>query len=154
MSRLEIILAVFLPFFISKKYITVTQNSIAFYLLFEFFSDSYVRFRGVWIKLTLYLFVATVTLTVATEWLYFAEKIHFYEQISAVSELVSAYLCDLLIILQFFPYHFAPLNLIKLSKEGFTFQQNLDMNTIITNENQHTSQEKSDNIFITIDSYC
>ncbi|CAF2352996.1 unnamed protein product [Rotaria sp. Silwood2] len=154
MSRLEIILAVFLPFFVSKNFTSLTQNSIAFFLLFDFFSDSYVRFRGVWIKFALYLFVTTVTLTVATEWLYFATKIHFYEQISAISELVSAYLCVLLIILQFFPHHFTPTNIIKISREGFTFQQNFNMDTIIKDEYQNTTREKLDKIVTTIDSYC
>ncbi|CAF0979868.1 unnamed protein product [Rotaria sordida] len=154
MSRLEIILAIFLPFFISKKFRTLTQNSIAFYLLFDFFSDSYVRFHSIWIKSALYLFVTTVTITVATECVYFAVQLHIYEQISAISELVSACLCNLLIILQFFPYHFTPINMIKISQECFGYQQHLNMYTKITNENQYTPREKSNKIVTTIDSYC
>ncbi|CAF4343447.1 unnamed protein product, partial [Rotaria sordida] len=101
-----------------------------------------------------YLFVTTVTITVATECVYFAVQLHIYEQISAISELVSACLCNLLIILQFFPYHFTPINMIKISQECFGYQQHLNMYTKITNENQYTPREKSNKIVTTIDSYC
>ena len=151
MSRLEIILAIFLPFFISKNFTTLTKDSIAFFILFDFFSGSYARFQGIWIKSTLYLFVATVTMAVTTEWLYFAQKIHYYEQISAISELISACLCNLLIVLQFFPYHFTPIHIAKIAREGFLFQQRISMNLINQNDNQHVNIEKTDS---TRDSYC
>jgi hypothetical protein len=154
MSRLEIILAIFIPFYINKNFTTLTKDSIAFFLLFDFFSDSYVRFQGIWIKSTLYLFVATVTVAVAAEWLYFGAKLHYYEQISAVSELISACLCNLLIVLQFFPYHFTPINITKIAREGFIFQQRLSMNLMDKNENQHVNIEKSNKIDTTLDSYC
>ena len=131
MSRLETILAIFIPFFTSRSFITLTKDSIAFFLLFDFFSGSYVRFRGMWIKSALYLFVATVTVAVSAEWLYFAQKAHYYEQISAVSELISACLCDTLIILQFFPYHFPPMHISRIAREGFLFQQRLSLDTMV-----------------------
>lgn len=151
MSRLEIILAIFIPFFTSEKFVTVTRDSIAFFLLFDFFSESYSRFRGVWIKSALYLFVATVTVAVATEWLYFAKKLHFYEQISAVSELISACLCSLLIILQFFPYHFTPLNVTKIAREAFNFQQRLSMIQAAETATEQTVEQKP---AVPIDSPC
>jgi hypothetical protein len=154
MSRLEIILAIFIPYFISRNFTTLTKDSIAFFLLFDFFSDSYTRFQGVWIKLTLYLFVTTVTAAVVTEWLYFTEKLHYYEQISAVSELVSACLCNLLIVLQFFPYHFTPLHIPNMAREVFIAQQSLSMNLTDKTEIQHVMVEKSDKIEVTIDSNC
>ncbi|CAF0757573.1 unnamed protein product [Adineta ricciae] len=155
MSRLEIILAIFIPFFISKNFTTLTKDSIAFFLLFDFFSDSYSRFQGIWIKSTLYVFVATVTLSVAAEWLYFTEKSHMYEQISAVSELVSAVLCNLLIILQFFPYHFIPIHIEKIAREGFIFQQRLSTALMNKKEEQHIAPEKSNEKKVaTIDSFC
>lgn len=154
MSRLETILAIFIPFFINKNFTTLTKDSIAFFLLFDFFSDSYVRFQGIWIKLTLYLFVATVTTAVAVEWLYFAEKLHYYEQISAISELVSACLCNLLIVLQFFPYHFTPIHIAKIAREGFIFQKRISMNLMNKTEDEHVTVEKSDQINTIADSYC
>ncbi len=88
---------------------------------------------------------------VATEWLYFAQKLHYYEQISAISELISACLCNLLIVLQFFPYHFTPIHITKIAREGFIFQQRLSMNLVNQNENQHVKSDKTDS---TRDSYC
>jgi hypothetical protein len=154
MSRLETILAIFLPFFISKRFTTLTKDSIAFFILFDFFSGSYARFQGIWIKSTLYLFVATVTIAVATEWLYFTNKLHYHEQISAISELISACLCNLLIILQFFPYHFTPIHIAKIAREGFIFQQRLSMNLMNKNEHEHVTVEKSNQIDTTLDSHC
>lgn len=105
-SRLEVILAIFIPVFISKEYSTVTRDNIAFFLLFDFFSETYERFKGVWIKSVLYVFVAVVTVSVATEWLYFSFKDHTFEQISEISELAAACLCNVLIIMQFLSRHF------------------------------------------------
>ena len=142
MSRLETILAIFIPFFTSKSFITLTKDSIAFFLLFDFFSASYARFRGIWIKSALYLFVGTVTIAVAAEWLYFAQKSHYYEQISAVSELISACLCNCLIILQFFPYHFPPIHITQIAREGFIFQQRLSLDTIAKAQEQRVKNIK------------
>lgn len=154
MSRLEIILAIFIPIFISKSFTTITRDSIAFFLLFDFFSGSYVRFQGVWIKSTLYLFVATVTTAVATEWLYIVEKVHYYEQMSAISELISASLCNILIILQFFPYHFTPIHITKIARDGFVFQQRLSLDLINKAKMEVVDIEKSNKISVIPDSNC
>ena len=151
MSRLEIILAIFIPFFTSENFLTVTRDSIAFFLLFDFFSESYQRFRGVWIKSTLYLFVTAVTIAVAAEWLYFAQKRHVYEQIAAVTELISACLCGLLIVLQFFPYHFTPLNITKIAREVFNCQQRLS--TVLADESS-TPQVAVQEAVQPVDSPC
>ena len=122
-SRLEIILAIFIPFFVANVSITLTKHSIAFFLLFDFFSDSYARFQGVWIKLILYLFVCTVTVCVASEWVFSNEHQHKYELVSSIFELISACLCNLLIILQFVPYHLRPIGIAQIAREGMVFQQ-------------------------------
>ncbi len=105
-SRLEVILAIFIPIFINQELSTITRNSIAFFLLFDFFSEQYERFNGVWIKSCLYFFVAAVTTSVASEWLYFRFQTYICEQVTDVSELVAACFCYTLIIMQFFNYHF------------------------------------------------
>jgi hypothetical protein len=92
-----------------------------------------------------------VTTAVAAEWLYFAQKLYYYEQISAISELISACLCNLLIVLQFFPYHFTPIHIAKTAREGFIFQQRLSLDLMNKNENQHSDLEKTDT---TLDSHC
>jgi hypothetical protein len=106
LSRLEVILAIFIPVFINPEYSTITRDNIAFFLLFDFFSEKYERFSGIWIKSCLYLFVATVTASVASEWLYFTFKNHTFEYITDISELVSACFCYILIIMQFFEFNF------------------------------------------------
>ncbi len=105
-SRLEVILALFIPIFINQEFSTITRDNIAFFLLFDFFAEKYERFNGVWIKSCLYLFVIAVTASVASEWLYFGSKNHTCEYVTDVSELVSACFCYTLIIMQFFKYHF------------------------------------------------
>jgi hypothetical protein len=141
-SRLEVILAIFIPFFFNNISITLTKNSIAFFLLFDFFSESYCLFQGFWIKSTLYLFVCTVTVCVGSEWVFLNEQRHIYEIVSSSFELISACLCDILIILQFIPYHFKPIGISKIAREALIFQQNLrtdseanvmDFQTIETN---------------------
>jgi hypothetical protein len=105
-SRLEVILALFIPIFINQDLSTITRDNIAFFLLFDFFAEKYERFNGVWIKSCLYLFVIAVTASVASEWLYFGSKSHTCDYVTDVSELVSACFCYTLIIMQFFKYHF------------------------------------------------
>jgi hypothetical protein len=105
-SRLEVILAIFIPVFINQEYSTITRDNIAFFLLFDFFSEKYEHFHGIWIKSCLYLFVATVTTSVASEWLYFVFKQHKFEYISYASELAAAGFCYIFIIMQFFKFHF------------------------------------------------
>jgi hypothetical protein len=106
-SRLEVILAIFIPIFLNQSFSTTTRDNIAFFLLFDFFSEKYERFSGIWIKSCLYLFVAAVTVSVGSEWLYFSFKDHTLEY-TDVAELISGYLCDTLIIMQFFAFHFRP----------------------------------------------
>lgn len=106
-SRLEIILAIFIPVFFDIHLITLTRDNIAFYILFDFFAESYSRFHGVKIKATLYIFVITVTVSVATEWIHIAKHQTKYEITSLICELVAACLCYLFIVMQFFPSNFA-----------------------------------------------
>ena len=105
-SRLEVILAIFIPIFLSQDYSTTSRDNIAFFLLFDFFSEKYESFKGVWIKSCLYLFVTAVTVSVAFEWLYFVFHNLKFECVTDVSELTAACLCYILIIMQFFPHHF------------------------------------------------
>ena len=122
-SRLEVILAIFIPFFVNNISITLTKHSVAFFLLFEFFSDSYSRFQGFWIKSVLYLFVGTVTVCVASEWAFFSEQRHIYEVVSSAFELISGCLCDILIIFQFIPYHLKPTGISKMARDGLVILQ-------------------------------
>lgn len=105
-SRLEFMLAIFIPVFINQDYTTITRDNIAFFLLFDFFSETYEKFKGAWIKSCLYLFVTFVTVSVSTEWLYVGFKNYKFEQIMEVSELIAGCFCYALIIMQFFGYHF------------------------------------------------
>jgi hypothetical protein len=105
-SRLEIILAIFIPVFFDTRLITLTRDNIAFYILFDFFAESYHHFHGVTIKATLYIFVITVTASVATEWIHIANHEKKYEIVSLIFETVAACLCYSLIVMQFFPANF------------------------------------------------
>lgn len=105
-SRLEVILAIFIPVFFDTRLITLTRDNIAFYILFDFFAESYHRFSGVRIKATLYIFVIAVTASVATEWIHIANHKTKYEIASLICELVAACLCYVLIVMQFFPANF------------------------------------------------
>lgn len=105
-SRLEVILAIFIPVFLDNNLITLTKDNIAFYILFDFFAESYHRFYGLAMKSTLYIFVIAVTASVATEWIHIAKHEHKYELASLICELVAACLCYSLIVMQFFPVHF------------------------------------------------
>ena len=109
-SRLEVILAIFIPIFFDTRLITLTRDNIAFYILFDFFAESYHYFRGVRIKATLYIFVVTVTASVATEWIYIAKHEKKYEVASLICELVAACFCYSLIVMQFFPANFQSRN--------------------------------------------
>lgn len=125
MSRLEVILTIFIPVFIKVEYTSLTRNMIAYFLLFDFFSDSYSRFQGVWIKSSIYLFATTTTISVATEWFYFNHHRHIYEDISLISELIATILCDVIIILQFFPFHFKTQFVQDIARQALIFQQTL-----------------------------
>ncbi|CAF1383563.1 unnamed protein product [Adineta ricciae] len=130
MSRLEVILTIFIPMYLNFKYESFTRNTIAYFLLFDFFSDSYSRFQGIWIKLTLYLFVTAVTVSVASEWFYFNDHQHVYEQISFIAEILSAFLCDTIIILQFFPFHFKTRHVMSIARQALDFHNDVYKNTI------------------------
>lgn len=132
-SRLEVILAIFIPFFANNLSVTLTKHSIAFFLLFDFFSDAYARFHGFWIKFLLYFFVCTVTVCVAAEWIFAQEETHSIEMVSSIFELISGCLCNTLIILQFIPYHLTPIGISKIAREALIYQQTKDgteLNTI------------------------
>jgi len=160
MSRLEVILTIFIPVYMNVKYTSLTRNIIAYFLLFDFFSDSYSRFQGIWIKSALYLFATTTTISVATEWFYFNHQTHLYEEISLISELVATILCDTIIILQFFPFHFKTQHVQNIAREALRFQQSLiaanaqtsiainQAIDTIKNENSKTEEEISNHINI------
>lgn len=105
-SRLEVILAIFIPVFFDTRLITLTRDNIAFYILFDFFAESYHRFAGVKMKATLYIFVVAVTASVGTEWMHIAKHEKRFEIASLICELVAACLCYSLIVMQFFPSNF------------------------------------------------
>ena len=125
-SRLEVILTIFIPTYMKLDYSSLTRNIIAYFLLFDFFSDSYAKFQGIWIKAALYLFATTTTVSVAAEWFYFNHQIHLYEEISLVAELVATILCDLIIILQFFPFHFKTQFVQNIARQAMLFHQTLN----------------------------
>jgi hypothetical protein len=105
-SRLEILLAIFIPVFLDTRLITLTRDNIAFYILFDFFAESYHRFYSITIKAVLYIFVIMVTASVATEWIHIVNHEKKYEIISLICEIVAACLCYSLIVMQFFPANF------------------------------------------------
>ncbi|CAF2848347.1 unnamed protein product [Rotaria sp. Silwood2] len=105
-SRLEVILALFIPVFFDTHLVTLTRDNIAFYILFDFFAESYQRFRGIAIKSTLYIFVVIVTVSVATEWLHIAKHEYKFEIASIISEIIAACFCYAFIVMQFFPGNF------------------------------------------------
>ena len=105
-SRLELILAIFIPVFFNSSLTAMTKDNIAFYILFDFFAESYHRFRTVKVKATLYVFVIAVTASVATEWIHIANHVYAFEIASLICELVAAGLCNTLIVMQFFPSNF------------------------------------------------
>lgn len=123
MSRLEVILTIFIPMYLSFNFESYTRNTIAYFLLFDFFSDAYSRFQGVWIKSALYMFVATVTVAVASEWFYFNDHKHAYEMTSFIAEVISAFLCDTIILLQFFPFHFKTERILHIARQALNFHR-------------------------------
>ena len=148
MSRLEVLLTIFIPAYMDEKYTSLTRNVIAYFLLFDFFSDSYSRFQGVWIKAALYLFAATTTVSVATEWFYFNNHVHAYEMVSLISELVATALCDGIIILQFFPFHFKAQHVQNIIREALIFQQTMNASNrrtslVISNAIETTNRRTS-----------
>ncbi|CAF3285428.1 unnamed protein product [Rotaria socialis] len=105
-SRLEVILAIFIPIFFDTRFITLTRDNIAFYILFDFFAEYYHRFHGLRVKAVLYVFVGTVTASVTLEWIHLVKHDKNYEIASSLCELLASCLCYSLIIMQFFPNNF------------------------------------------------
>lgn len=123
-SRLEVILTIFIPIYMNVKYTSLTRNVIAYFLLFDFFSDSYTTFQGIWIKGALYLFATTTTISVATEWFYFNHHDVVYEKLSLAAEVLATILCDGIIILQFFPFHFKTRFVQNIARQALLLRQN------------------------------
>lgn len=133
MSRLEVILTIFIPIYMNSSYTSLTRNMIAYFLLFDFFSDSYARFQGIWLKSSLYLFALATTISVATEWFYFNDHQHIYEEISMSAEIVATIFCDTIIILQFFPFHFKTQHIQNIAREALIYQHTLYTTNVQTN---------------------
>jgi hypothetical protein len=79
-----------------KFWITRTSLLSSLWLFFWFLRE---YCHSHWIKLILYVFVCKLTISVSAEWCHF-------KQISIIAKLISAYLCSILIILQFFSSDF------------------------------------------------
>ena len=148
-SRLEVILAIFIPVFFDTNLITLTRDNIAFYILFDFFAESYHRFRGVRIKAVLYIFVITVTASVTTEWIHIAKHETRFEIASLICELVAACLCYTLIVMQFFPSNFTP----KKRRKDTRLKQMSSVASVATNRtsdsqsrDRHPSESDSESI--------
>jgi len=106
LSRLEAILATLIPIFFSDKIVKTTSVNIGFFILFDFFSQSSYKFGSVWIKACLYLFISTVTASVAIECLYYVKLEIVYSQVSSMLEFLATCWCCMFIVMQFFPSHF------------------------------------------------
>ncbi len=103
LARLEAILATLIPIFFSDRIVRTTSANIGVFILFDFVYESYYKLGSIWIKTCLYLFVITVTGSVATEWLYYVKLEIIYSQVSSILELSAACWGSLFIIMQFFP---------------------------------------------------
>ncbi|CAF0879652.1 unnamed protein product [Adineta steineri] len=142
-SRLEVILAIFIPVFFDAHLITLTRDNIAFYILFDFFAESYHRFAGVRMKATLYIFVVTVTASVTTEWIHIAKHEKVYDIASLICELVAACFCYSLIVMQFFPSNFKSKKKRK-DKRSRKTSPKLSVNTVQRSDNQIDDQTSTD----------
>ena len=105
-SRLGAILAMLIPIFLNDQINQTKSANIGFFILFDFFYKSYYKFESVWIKLCLHLFVASLTASVATEWIYYVTVNMIYSQVSGILEVCASSCCCSLIIMNFFPSHF------------------------------------------------
>lgn len=141
-SRLEVILAIFIPVFFDTRLITLTKDNIAFYILFDFFAEYYHRFRSLSIKATLYVFVIAVTASVATEWIHIAKHESKYEIASLVCEVTAACLCYTLIVLQFFPRNFLSRKRKGRSKHRHTVSSIISQQTFPSRQSQETVSDK------------
>ncbi|CAF1179833.1 unnamed protein product [Adineta steineri] len=138
-SRLEVILAIFIPVFFDTRLITLTKDNIAFYILFDFFAEYYHRFHGVTIKATLYIFVITVTASVATEWIHIAKHEMKYEIASLACELLAACLCYSLIVMQFFPNNFIS------RRQWGKYKRRQTVSSISSHHNRHSLDTSTEN---------
>ncbi|CAF3355758.1 unnamed protein product [Rotaria socialis] len=150
-SRLEVILTIFIPVYMNVKFSSLTRYTIAHFLLFDFFSDSYARFQGIWIKSAIYLFVIITTVSVATEWLYFNDQTIIYEEISYVAEVIANALCDSIIILQFFPFHFKTQFVQNIFRNALLFKKQLNEVNLSTSIGESTKIDIAQNIDTKID---
>ena len=125
-SRLEVILTIYIPIYMNVEYTSLTRNVISYFLLFDFFSDSYASFQGIWIKGALYLFATTTTVSIAAEWFYFNHHKAIYEEVSLAAELAATVLCDAIIIIQFFPFHFKTRFVQNIARQALLLRQNTE----------------------------
>ncbi len=139
-------------FFLNNQSITLTKHSTAYFLLFDFFAESYDRFQGFWIKATLYLFVCTVTVCVAGEWIYESSHVEIQEVISSIFEFISGCLCDMIIIFQFIPYHFKPEGISDIARTAFILQKEVKADSQENGTNSQTTGKDLQTIEITADS--
>lgn len=142
-SRLEVILAIFIPVFFDTRLVTLTKDNIAFYILFDFFAEYYHRFHGVKIKATLYTFVITVTASVATEWIHIAKHEKKFEIASLVCEVTAACLCYSLIVMQFCPDNFISRQKLKRLKHRQTISSILSQHTFPNRQTTDINSEKN-----------
>ncbi|CAF0879633.1 unnamed protein product [Adineta steineri] len=140
-SRLELILAIFIPIFLDSQHIKLTRDNIAFYILFDFFAESYSRFAGIRMKTILYIFVVTVTASVTTEWIHIAKHEKIFDIASLICELVAACFCYSLIVMQFFPSNFKSKKRRKCKRSRKLLPRS-SINTIQLSDN-HTDDETS-----------
>ncbi|CAF1146709.1 unnamed protein product [Rotaria magnacalcarata] len=151
MSRLEVILTIFIPVYMNIKYASLTRYIIAHFLLFDFFSDSYSRFQGIWIKSAIYLFVIITTVSAATEWLHFNHQTIIYEEISYVAEIIANALCDSIIILQFFPFHFKTQFVQNIFRDALLLKKQSNAANLSTSIGESTEIDIAQNIDTKID---
>ncbi|CAF3518111.1 unnamed protein product [Adineta steineri] len=142
-SRLELILAIFIPIFLDSNHIKLTRDNIAFYILFDFFAESYSRFAGVRMKTILYIFVVTVTASVTTEWIHIAKHEKIFDIASLICELVAACFCYSLIVMQFFPSNFKSKKRRKCKRSRKLLPRS-SINTIQLSDNHTDDQTSTD----------
>ena len=142
-SRLEVILAIFIPVFFNRNLVTLTKDNIAFYILFDFFAEYYHCFRGIAIKAVLYIFVITVTASVTTEWVHVVKHETIYEMASSICELIASCLCYILIIMQFFPNNFISRKKLAKTRRRQTISSILSQRTYHSRHSTDTISDKN-----------
>ncbi|CAF2837497.1 unnamed protein product [Rotaria sp. Silwood2] len=142
-SRLEVLLAIFIPVFFNKHLITLTRDNIAFYILFEFFAEYYHRFHGMRVKAVLYIFVVTVTASVTLEWIHIVKHEVKYEIASSLCELTASCFCYSLIIMQFFPNNFISRKKMAKTRRRQTVSSILSQHTYYSRHSCDSVSEKN-----------